>query len=258
MNAERLIPAVVGEGLPLPLEARYAMVARMHDLVQRFLLIAATNRLQRSDYAGSAYVEHVNDLVQWELTTQGIRMSAPFDTPPSERDARAIVHWLEVGWALCWTQHPHVMELARPVAPLDVTVTLDPVAAVTSAITHPFVEVGKELLCVPREGDPVPAPTGLDERGRAAIENLRARGVCACRLCTWARPRIEKWAKKRAGLPELYRRIGQGESVLAKDILPLVGADRLMAAEEKPPKKSAELSAEEAKRWLALNPNRAF
>jgi hypothetical protein len=81
---------------------------------------------------------------------------------------------------------------------------------------------------------------------------------CSCRLCACYEPRLAKWGAKRVAASEVYRRIGEGESVQAGEVLPFVGANNIEASGKKAPKKSAMLTAEEAKEWLALNPKRAF
>ena len=226
MKIEMRIPAKVEDGvLPLTQEQHDEAVAELSDFGASWLVISATNRLKPSDTKGNTYLPHASELVIWELADDAIVASLDGDDE-EEKHARALLHWLELGWVDCWINHPHETKFARPFSSIDVTVTLDPTTVVNST-TNVI--------------DPDPDS-----------------GLCACRLCLWCRPRVEKWSVKRKGLAELYRRIGVGELVTADEILPLIGAGALKSAGKPAPKKTDILTADEAKEWLALNPRRAF
>lgn len=130
---------------------------------------------------------------------------------------------------------------------------------VRSAAAFPLVSVGRKLVCVAREdGGTIPALEKFTDEASAAIGDVRASGLCACRLCTYCRPRIEKWGKKRTafGVVPAHRR-GRGGHGWGGH-----GLGRGGHYPEKygttVPEKSTVLSAEEAKEWLGLNPRRAF
>ena len=229
MRVEASIPVKVGAGvLPLSQEKHDEMVAEMWAFAQNWLHISANNRLKKSDTKGSFYWDRASELVIWELTENALvaYIDVGDGTQEDQNQALATVHWLELGWAACWTQHAYETLFARPFSSLDVTVTMDPVEVV-KATTNAIA----------------PDPTS---------------GLCGCRFCAWCRPRVVKWGVKRKGLAELYRRLGEGESVTAGEILPLVGSDKVKASGRKAPKKTEVLTADEAKDWLALNPGRAF
>lgn len=221
------IPAKVEDGvLPLTQEQHDEAVAELSDFGARWLVISATNRLKKGDTKGNTFLPHASELVIWELADDAIVASLGADDEEDQKHATALLHWLELGWASCWIGHDHVTKFSRPFSSLDVTVTLDPVTVVNSTTN--------------------------------VIKPDPDSGLCTCRLCLWVRPRAEKWSVKRKGLAELYRRIGEGESVTAGEIIPLVGAAELKSAEKVVPKKTDVLTADEAKEWLALNPRRAF
>jgi len=216
MPVSLTIPARVPQGLlPLDDEAAARADEQLHRLLGSYLYIAASNRLKARDTKANPRWAHAAELVRIGLTDNGIRLSLASDGGDDDVHARQVLDWLELAWASVWTQHPYVTDFARPVPPLDVTVTLDP------------VEVAR--------------------RHQAGTDGFSR----------WAPPRIEKWGKTRKGLSELYRRIGEDQDVVAGGVLPLITGCTLPSGWKRP-KKTDTLTAAEAKRWLALNPRRAF
>jgi len=266
MRIEASMGASVGEGAVAAAQGamREGFNAALVDLCQRFFIISATNRLRYADYVDNAIFGRITDLAVWELTDSALVMALDV-AAEDELDARASLHWLKISWASCWFNHSHVQEFARPVDGLDLTMDIDPVATLDAPQVLPLVPVGKRLVGVRADGELVTAASvampKISAKVQTHIDDVQASRRCACKLCEYYRPRAAKWALKRNGIAELCRRIGVGDPVEVKALAPYVGMDRMRTTQGLGPKKKAwpqQVSADEAKRLLQLNPNRGW
>ena len=212
------VPAVVAPGLVGTPDAEATTRHAVVDLFHRFLQTTVHNRVKASVHGANPHWGRLPEGLSVSLAADRLTLHLA-DAEPDDVDAQETLRWLLLAWALCWMAHSHETAFARPVQGFDLTVALDPVAV---AQEH------------------AGGPNG------------------ACRLGAYVLPRAVKWGAKRRGLSELYRRIGAGEQVLFGAVRPLLQSGAVKASGWPAPKKADAITADEARRWLSLNPRRAF